>query len=83
VAKSGDLSGQLLLCSATASPAQLEELAAVAVEKGKNNVAFVCLFLLNKIDDCIALLCDTVGGVYSCSIYSCRIQFTSILVPIA
>jgi coatomer subunit beta' len=59
LAKSGDLSGQLLLCSATASPARLEELAVTARKKGKNNVAFVCFFLLNKIDDCIELLCET------------------------
>ena len=59
LAKSGDLSGQLLLCSAAASPARLDELAATAKEKGKNNVAFVCLFLLNKIDACIELLCET------------------------
>ena len=59
LAKSGDLSGQLLLCSATASPARLEELAVTSRKKGKNNVAFVSLFLLNKIDDCIELLCET------------------------
>ena len=47
------------LCSATASPARLEELAVTSRKKGKNNVAFVCLFLLNKIDDCIELLCET------------------------
>ena len=55
----GDLSGQLLLCSASASAVKLEELATLARQCGKHNVAFICLFLLNKIDDCIELLCDT------------------------
>ena len=55
----GDLSGQLLLCSASASAVKLEELATLARQWGKHNVAFICLFLLNKIDDCIELLCDT------------------------
>jgi len=55
----GDLSGQLLLCSASASADKLEELAILASELGKHNVAFICLFLLNKIDDCIELLCST------------------------
>jgi len=27
--------------------------------KGKNNVAFVCYFLLRRLDDCIDLLCNT------------------------
>ena len=55
----GDLSGQLLLCSASASAVKLEELATLARQRGKHNVAFICLFLLNKIDDCIELLCNT------------------------
>ena len=59
LAKSGDLSGQLLLCSAVSSPERLASLAEAAREKGKNNVAFVCLFLLGEIDNCIDLLCDT------------------------
>jgi coatomer subunit beta' len=59
LSKAGDLSGQLLLYSATASTVKLQELANLARHTGKNNVAFVCLFLLNKIDDCIELLCNT------------------------
>ena len=59
LAKSGDLSGQLLLCTAVSSPVELEKLAQSASEKGKNNVAFVSLFLLGEIDKCIDLLSAT------------------------
>ena len=59
LAKSGDLSGQLLLCSAVSSPAALAALASSATEKGKNNVAFAALFLLGDVDACIDLLCTT------------------------
>jgi coatomer subunit beta' len=59
LAKSGDLSGQLLLCSAVSSPDALAALASSATEKGKNNVAFAALFLLGDVDACIDLLCTT------------------------
>ena len=59
LAQSGDLSGQLLLCSAVSSPERLAALAEAAREKGKNNVAFISLFLLGEVDKCIDLLCDT------------------------
>jgi coatomer subunit beta' len=50
----------------------MEKLARLAQEKGmydhlneltfpqgKNNIAFICYFLLRKIDECLNLLCDT------------------------
>lgn len=54
-----DLSGLLLLYSAQGSMEGLEKLAALAQEKGKNNVAFLCLFLLGRPDACISLLCES------------------------
>ena len=59
LSKSFDLSGQLLLCSATASLTQIQQLAIVALEKCKYNVAFVCFFLLGNVEECIKLLSQT------------------------
>jgi len=49
----------LLLYTSTANAEGLEKLATMAVEKGKNNVAFICYFLLHKLDNCLNLLCET------------------------
>ncbi|KAJ7540716.1 hypothetical protein O6H91_10G027900 [Diphasiastrum complanatum] len=54
-----DLSGLLLLYSAQGDADGLEKLAALAREQGKNNVSFLCLFLLGKLEDCIQLLVDS------------------------
>jgi len=54
-----DISGLLLIYTSTGNAKSLEELAKLAVEKGKNNVAFLCFFLLRRLEDCINLLCDT------------------------
>ncbi|KAG6550752.1 hypothetical protein Mapa_007656 [Marchantia paleacea] len=54
-----DLSGLLLLYSALGDAAGLEKLAASAKEQGKNNVAFLCLFLLRKLEDCVQLLVES------------------------
>eukprot|EP00271_Cylindrocystis_brebissonii_P010156 TRINITY_DN26257_c0_g1_i1.p1 TRINITY_DN26257_c0_g1~~TRINITY_DN26257_c0_g1_i1.p1 ORF type:complete len:919 (-),score=227.95 TRINITY_DN26257_c0_g1_i1:1148-3904(-) len=54
--QASDLSGLLLLFSAQGSATGLEKLAALAVEQGKNNVAFLCYFLLTRPEDCIDLL---------------------------
>ena len=60
LAQSGDLSGQLLLCSAVSSPsASPRSPRRRYFQKGKNNVAFISLFLLGEVDKCIDLLCDT------------------------
>ena len=54
-----DLGGLLLLYTSTADAKGMNNLANLAIESGKNNVAFVCYFLLRRIEDCINLLCDT------------------------
>jgi len=54
-----DIGGLLLLYSCSSNAQGLENLAKVALEKGKNNVAFVCYFLLRRLPDCLNLLCDT------------------------
>jgi len=54
-----DIGGLLLLYTSTGNAGGIEKLAKMAVEKGKNNVAFVCLFLLHRLEDCLNLLCDT------------------------
>lgn len=65
-----DQSGLLLLYSAVGDAEGLERLAASARENGKNNVAFVSLFLLGKVEECIDLLieryfiCQNVENAY-------------------
>ncbi|KAG0606269.1 hypothetical protein M758_9G127200 [Ceratodon purpureus] len=54
-----DLSGLLLLYSAVGDAEGLEKLTASARENGKNNVAFVSLFLLGKVEECIELLIES------------------------
>ena len=57
--KSGDLSGQLLLATSSGSPETLKQLVEESKLKGKNNVAFVSMFMLKDIDGCIDLLIET------------------------
>ncbi|KAL6580785.1 hypothetical protein OROMI_006708 [Orobanche minor] len=47
-----DLSGLLLLCSSLGNAEGIAKLALLAKEHGKNNVAFLCLFMLGKLEDC-------------------------------
>ncbi|VAH98280.1 unnamed protein product [Triticum turgidum subsp. durum] len=54
-----DLSGLLLLYSSLGDAEGVEKLASLAKEHGKNNVAFLCLFMLGKLEDCIQLLVDS------------------------
>jgi len=54
-----DIGGLLLLYTSTGNAEGIEKLAKLALEKGKNNVAFICYFLLRKLEDCLNLLCDT------------------------
>ncbi|KAL0724476.1 hypothetical protein Bca4012_039075 [Brassica carinata] len=54
-----DLSGLLLLYSSLGDAEGLTKLAALAKEQGKNNVAFVCLFMLGKVEDCLHLLVES------------------------
>lgn len=53
-----DLSGLLLLYSAVGDAEGLEKLSVSARENGKNNVAFVSLFLLGKVEECVELLIE-------------------------
>lgn len=53
-----DLSGLLLLYSSLGDADEIAKLALVAKENGKNNVAFACLFMLGKLEDCLQLLVD-------------------------
>ena len=54
-----DYSGLLLLYSSVGDVAGMERLAVAAREAGRNNIAFLCYFLLHRLDDCVALLCST------------------------
>ncbi|KAG5026055.1 hypothetical protein JHK86_021969 [Glycine max] len=51
-----DLSGLLLLYSSLGDAEGISKLATLAKEQGKNNVAFLCLFMLGKLEDCLQLL---------------------------
>lgn len=53
-----DLSGLLLLYSSLGDAEGITELATSAKEQGKNNVTFLCMFLLGKVEECIQLLVD-------------------------
>lgn len=54
--QAADLSGLLLLYSSLGDGEGITKLASLAREQGKNNVAFICLFLLGKLEDCLQLL---------------------------
>lgn len=56
--QASDLSGLLLLYSSLGNADGISELASLAKEHGKNNVAFLCLFMLGKLEDCLQLLVD-------------------------
>ncbi|RWR77506.1 coatomer subunit beta'-1-like protein isoform X1 [Cinnamomum micranthum f. kanehirae] len=54
-----DLSGLLLLYSALGDAEGISKLASLAKEQGKNNVAFLCLFMLGKLEECLQLLVES------------------------
>ena len=54
-----DYSGLLLLYSSMGDATGMERLATLARENGRNNIAFLCYFLLHRVDDCVQLLCST------------------------
>ncbi|KAM7480429.1 hypothetical protein LguiA_028642 [Lonicera macranthoides] len=54
-----DLSGLLLLYSSLGDAEEISKLATIAKENGKNNVAFLCLFMLGKLEECLKLLVDS------------------------
>lgn len=53
-----DLSGLLLLYSSLGDAEGISKLATLAKDQGKNNVAFLCLFTLGKVEDCLQLLIE-------------------------
>ena len=53
-----DLSGLLLLYSSLGDAEGISRLASLSKEQGKNNVAFLCLFMLGKLEDCLQLLVE-------------------------
>ena len=57
--RSNDLGGLLLLHTSRADKAGMEKLVTLASQAGKNNIAFVCLFLLGRVQECVDLLCKT------------------------
>ncbi|CAL9117847.1 unnamed protein product [Musa textilis] len=54
-----DLSGLLLLYSALGDAEGITKLSSLAKQQGKNNVAFLCLFMLGKLEDCLQLLVES------------------------
>ncbi|GLT52961.1 hypothetical protein SLA2020_262660 [Shorea laevis] len=54
-----DLSGLLLLYSSLGDAEGISQLASLAKEQGKNNVAFLCLFMLGNLEECLQLLLDS------------------------
>ncbi len=54
-----DLSGLLLLYSAKGSAEGMQKLVDLSKEQGKQNVAFLGLFLLGQLDECVDLLVAT------------------------
>ena len=57
--RSSDLSGLLLLYSASGDGAGVKALATRAKEAGRSNVAFIAYFITGQIDECVQLLIDT------------------------
>lgn len=53
-----DLSGLLLLYSSLGDAEGISRLASLAKEQGKNNVAFLCLFMLGRLEECLELLVE-------------------------
>jgi coatomer subunit beta' len=53
-----DFSGLLFLYSSLGDAEGVTKLASMAKEQGKNNVAFLCLFMLGKLEECLQLLVD-------------------------
>ncbi|KAF6171331.1 hypothetical protein GIB67_038184 [Kingdonia uniflora] len=54
-----DLSGLLVLYSSLGDAEGIKKLAYLAKEQGKNNVAFLCLFMLGNLEECLQLLVDS------------------------
>jgi coatomer subunit beta' len=57
--KSGDLSGLLLLQSASGDKEGMKTLGSLAAENGRSNVAFLAYFISGRVEECIQLLIET------------------------
>eukprot|EP01135_Chromosphaera_perkinsii_P010787 Nk52_evm4s2226 gene=Nk52_evmTU4s2226 len=57
--EANDFSGLLLFYAACGKTDGISSLAEKADKEQKNNIAFVCNFLLNNVDGCLDLLCKT------------------------
>ncbi|EPB83737.1 hypothetical protein HMPREF1544_09478, partial [Mucor circinelloides 1006PhL] len=57
--KAKDLSGLLLFYTANGNRAGIRQIADTAIEQGKNNIAFTCLFELGAMEEAIDLLIKT------------------------
>ena len=57
--EANDFSGLLLFYSACGNAQGISALGAKAEAEGKNNIAFICSFLLANVDKCLDLLCST------------------------
>ncbi|CAH8353618.1 unnamed protein product [Eruca vesicaria subsp. sativa] len=55
-----DISGLLLLYSSIGDAEGVSKLATRAKEQGKNNVAYLCLFMLGRLEDCLDLLVERI-----------------------
>ena len=53
---SGDLAGQLIMLSSSGDQDAMLQLGQEAKKRGRFNIAFLCFFLLHRIDDCLSLL---------------------------
>lgn len=54
-----DLAGLLLLYSSRGDAAGMEALSNLALAEGKHNVAFTCLLMLGKLDECLDMLIES------------------------
>jgi coatomer subunit beta' len=54
-----DLNGLLLMYTSLSVPKKIEELAVLAKKSKKMNISFLCHFLLNDLDACLATLIDS------------------------
>lgn len=59
ILRSGDMSGLMLLYSATGNKVGMKELAKQARDVGRSNVAFVAHFISGEVEECIQLLIES------------------------
>ena len=67
--KANDLSGLLLLYTATGNAKGIENLGKVAIEKGENNISFICYLLTGKVEEIVKLLSGS-GRVAEAAFFS-------------